>query len=56
MLDKLGDEIKVNILRSNKAKHIGIRVKHQQVELILPNEDLDAAYDFLLSAKDGFGN
>ena len=48
ILDKLGDKIKVNILRSNKAKHIAIRVKHQQVELILPNEDLDAAYDFLL--------
>ena len=51
ILDKLGDKIKVDILRSNKAKRISIRVKHQQVELILPNEDLDAACDFLLSKE-----
>lgn len=47
-LNNFGPKINVDVKYSNKAKRIIIRVKYQKAELILPNQDFQAAYIFLL--------
>ena len=56
ILDKLGEEIAVYIRRSNKAKRVNINIKrnlsqHAKVELVLPNNDMEKGYVFLLKKE-----
>ena len=51
ILDKLGSSIKVTVRQSSKAKRTAIRIKARQAELVLPNNNLKAAYPFLLSKE-----
>ena len=50
-LEKLGTKITVSVRRSNKAKRLAIRIRRQQAELVLPNNDFTSAYNFLLSKE-----
>ena len=48
ILDKLGDDLKVPVRYSNKAKHFAIKINHKGVELVLPNNNFDVGYQFLI--------
>ncbi len=50
-LDRLGDNIKIPVRYSFRAKRISIRVNHNGAELILPNKHYNAGYKFLLSKE-----
>ena len=50
-LDKLGTRIYVPIRYSNKAKRIIIKIRHRNVELVLPNKNLNTGYKFLLEKE-----
>ncbi len=50
-LNKLGDNINVPIRYSHKAKRIIIKIRHQNIELILPNKNINAGYKFLLEKE-----
>lgn len=51
-LDKLGPEIKVKVRKSNKAKRYLIRIiPHQPAELILPSNNFEVGYRFLLQKE-----
>ena len=39
-LNKLGDTTLVYVRQSKKAKRIAIRIRHEKVELIIPNNNL----------------
>lgn len=48
ILNNLGDDIKVPVRLSTKAKRIGIRINHNGAELIIPPKHYEKGYDFLL--------
>ena len=50
-LSKLGDATLVYVRRSQKAKRIAIRIRHEKVELIIPNNNFKKAQDFLLDKE-----
>ena len=50
-LDRLGETIDVPIRYSTKAKRIIIKIHHNNVELILPNKNINAGYKFLLEKE-----
>lgn len=50
-LDRLGETINVPIRYSAKAKRIIIKIHHNNVELILPNKNINAGYKFLLEKE-----
>jgi predicted metal-dependent hydrolase len=50
-LDKLGNPINVPIRYSHKAKRIIIKIYHQNVELVLPNKNVNVGYKFLLEKE-----
>ncbi|MFK7973689.1 MAG: M48 family metallopeptidase, partial [Rickettsiaceae bacterium] len=52
-LNKLGNEIKVSVRLSLRAKRISIKIKRNGPELVIPNTNLNQAYMFLLS-KEGW--
>ena len=51
ILDRLGNDIKVPVRYSNRAKHIAIKINHKGAELVLPNKNLNAGYRFLLQKE-----
>ena len=50
-LDELGDPTLVRVRRSQRAKRISIRIRHEKVELILPGSNFNKAKDFLLDKE-----
>ncbi len=50
-LDKLGEPINVQVRHSIKAKRIIIKIHNKNVELVLPNKNINAGYKFLLEKE-----
>jgi predicted metal-dependent hydrolase len=50
-LDRFGDSINIPIRYSIKAKRIFIKIQHKNVELILPNKNINAGHKFLLEKE-----
>jgi len=50
-LNKLGKPTLVHVRQSQRAKRISIRIKHEKVELIIPNSDFQKAQAFLLNKE-----
>jgi len=50
-LDRLGDSTLVHVRRSQRAKRISIRIRHEKVELILPGSNFNKAKGFLLDKE-----
>jgi predicted metal-dependent hydrolase len=50
-LNKLGKPTLVHVRRSQRAKRISIRIKHEKVELIIPNSNFQKAQAFLLNKE-----
>jgi len=50
-LNKLGDATLVYVRQSQRAKRIAIRIRHEKVELIIPNNNFKKAQDFLLDKE-----
>ena len=50
-LNNLGDATLVYVRQSQKAKRIAIRIRHEKVELIIPNNNLKKAQDFLFDKE-----
>ena len=51
VLNQIEPHIKIAVRKSNKAKHCSIRIKAGEVELILPNNDFETGYAFLLKKE-----
>ena len=50
-LDTLGHAILVHIRQSKRAKHISIRIRHEKIELIIPDSNFKKAQEFLLDKE-----
>lgn len=50
-LNKLGDATLVRVRQSQRAKRIAIRIRHEKVELIIPDSNFKKAQDFLLDKE-----
>lgn len=50
-LERHGAPIQVPIRYSNKAKNIAIRINNKGAELVVPNRNLNAGYNFLLTKE-----
>ena len=50
-LDTLGHAILVYIRQSKRAKHISIRIRHEKIELIIPDSNFKKAQEFLLDKE-----
>lgn len=50
-LNKLGKPTLVHVRQSQRAKRISIRIKHEKVELIIPNSNFQKARVFLLDKE-----
>ncbi|WP_375327403.1 M48 family metallopeptidase [Candidatus Tisiphia endosymbiont of Nemotelus uliginosus] len=51
-LERQGPPIQVPIRYSNKAKNIAIRISNKGPELVLPDRNLNAGYNFLLKKEE----
>jgi predicted metal-dependent hydrolase len=50
-LNKLGDATLIYVRQSQKAKRITIRIGHEKIELIIPNNNFKKAQDFLFDKE-----
>lgn len=50
-LNTLGDTTIVYVRQSQKAKRIAIRIRHEKVELIIPDSNFKKAQDFLFDKE-----
>ena len=50
-LDTLGHAIIVHVRQSKRAKRISIRIRHEKIELIIPDSNFKKAQEFLLDKE-----